>query len=228
MSAAGPIVYLVDDDAAVRKGLVRLLTEAGFDVRAFDSPVSFLACSRPDVPSCLILDQQMPEQTGLELQQSLQDPASVLPIIFLSGHGDIATSVEAMKRGAFDFLTKPVDAEPLIAVVNRALDVSATGRVIHAEREAFATRAARLTPRERDVCVLVLRGLLNKQVAGELGISDKTVKIHRANAMAKLEVGSVAELSSLVERTGILRPFSAGSGSSDPGLPRRGSEGPTV
>ena len=198
-------VYLVDDDGGVRKGLVRLLTQVGFEVHAFESPSSFLAAPRPAAPSCLILDQRMPEHTGLELQQALKPIGPTLPIIFLSGHSDVPTSVEAMKEGAFDFLTKPVDAKLLVAAVTRALDASARSRDVQAEREAFAARVARLTPRERDVCILVVRGLLNKQIAGELGIAEKTVKIHRANAMEKLAAGSVAELSRLVERTGIMQ-----------------------
>jgi FixJ family two-component response regulator len=203
MSAPAGVVFLVDDDAAVRKGVGRLLSAAGFDVRPFDSPAAFLAAARPTTPACLILDQQMPEQTGLELQQSLKPVGATLPIIFLTGHGDIATSVEAMKAGAVDFLTKPVDAAPLVDAVTRALDSSAKSREVQAERDAFAARVARLTPRERDVCLLVVRGLLNKQIAGELGIAEKTVKIHRASVVSKLAVGSVAELSRLAERTGV-------------------------
>jgi FixJ family two-component response regulator len=205
MSQTAGHVYLVDDDLGVRKGLVRLLAELGFEVHAFDSPSSFLAAPRSAAPSCLILDHRMPEHTGLELQRWLKPIWPTLPIIFLTGHGDIATSVEAMKEGAFDFLTKPVDAKLLVATVSRALEASARSSGVQAERQAFAARVARLTPRERDVCVLVVRGLLNKQIAGELGIAEKTVKIHRGNAMEKLAVGSVAQLSRLVERTGLLQ-----------------------
>jgi FixJ family two-component response regulator len=203
MSTPAGLVFLVDDDPSVRKGLGRLLQAAGFDIRPFDSPSAFLAAPRPEAPSCLILDQRMPEHTGLELQRLLQPIGDTMPIIFLTGHGDVAMSVQAMKAGAFDYLTKPVDAEPLLEAVTRALEASAKARGRQAARDDFSARVALLTPRERDVCLRVVRGLLNKQIAGELGIAEKTVKIHRANAMAKLAVGSVAELSRLVERTGV-------------------------
>ncbi|HET9703788.1 MAG TPA: response regulator [Vicinamibacterales bacterium] len=201
------VVFVVDDDASVRRGLVRLLSSAGFDARPFDSAPAFGAAPRDDAPSCLLLDQRMPEQTGLQLQQALAGDAAILPIIFLTGHADVPLSVQAMKAGAFDFLTKPVDEGQLIDAVTRALDVSRSARAVRIERDGFLSRLDALTAREREVCALVVRGLLNKQIAAELGIAEKTVKIHRARVMQKLGVGSVAELSRLIERThASLRP----------------------
>jgi FixJ family two-component response regulator len=193
-------VFVVDDDHAVRHGVGRLLASAGFQVKTYESAGEFLADRCRPSPSCLIVDQHMPGRSGLELQRQLP-PSATLPIIFLTGHADVSLSVTAMKGGAFDFLTKPVDEEPLIEAVHRALESSARSMAARAERDAFLERLTRLTPRERDVCELVVRGRLNKQVAGELGIAERTVKVHRANMLKKLEVGSLAELARLVERT---------------------------
>jgi FixJ family two-component response regulator len=195
------VVFVVDDDAGVRRGLVRLLGAAGFDARPFESAQAFCDAARDDLPSCLVLDQRMPEQTGLQLQHTLANEAATLPIIFLTGHADVPMSVQAMKAGAIDFLTKPVDEAKLIDAVTRGLDASASARASRIERDGFLSRLDSLTARERHVCGLVVRGLLNKQIAAELGIAEKTVKIHRARVMQKLEVGSVAELSRLIERT---------------------------
>lgn len=201
MMATHGNVFVVDDDRAVRNGVGRLLAIAGFEVKTYESAGAFLADSRRPSPACLIMDQQMPGRTGLDLQRDLHPSASVLPIIFLTGHADVAVSVTAMKAGAFDFLTKPVDEEPLLDAVRRALESSAQSMAARAERDGFLSRMKRLTPREHDVCVLVVHGLLNKQVASDLGIAERTVKVHRANMLKKLEVGSLAELSRLVERT---------------------------
>lgn len=197
-------VFLVDDDAQVRTGIGRVLSAAGFVVHPYESAAAFLAAARPARSACLILDQQMPELTGLELQRSLASQGAALPVIFLTGHGDVATSVAAMKSGAVDFLTKPVDAVPLCEAVMRALELSARQLATQQERRAFAAKVSQLTARELEVGQLVVRGLLNKQIAGQLGIAEKTVKIHRGKVMEKLAVGSVAELSRLVERTGLL------------------------
>ena len=201
MTTTGGNVFVVDDDHAVRRGVGRLLASAGFEVKTYASAGAFLAEGASPSPSCLIVDQNMPGRTGLELQQELQPSGAVLPIIFLTGRSDVSVSVKAMKAGAFDFLTKPVDEEPLIDAVRRALESSAQSLAARAEREGFLERLTQLTPRERDVCELVVRGMLNKQTAGELGIAERTVKVHRANMLKKLRVGSLAELSRLVERT---------------------------
>jgi FixJ family two-component response regulator len=197
-------VFIVDDDVHVSRALERLLSLAGFVVETYPSARAFLDRDPHAGPACLLLDQQLPDQTGLELQHLLESDhaARALAIVFLTGHGDVAMSVKAMKAGAFDFLTKPVDEAALIDAVQRALDRSSRSLSTAREREQFLARVDRLTRRERQVCALVVRGLLNKEVAWEIGISEKTVKIHRARLVRKLGVSSVAELSRMVERTG--------------------------
>jgi FixJ family two-component response regulator len=204
----GAKVFIVDDDAAVSKALMRVLTLAGFEVEAYPSAQSFLARAPHAGPACLLLDQQLPGQSGLELQRALGTRRSdqAVTIVFLTGHADVVTSVKAMKAGAFDFLSKPVDDVSLVDAVQRALEHSARLLSTVQEREQFLARVDQLTPRERQVCALIVRGMLNKEVAWEIGISEKTVKIHRARLVRKLGVGSVAELSRMVERTG---PFTA-------------------
>jgi FixJ family two-component response regulator len=201
-------VFVVDDDPMVGRALRRLLGLAGFDVESYLSAADFLAKPRHDGPACLVLDQKMPGMTGLELQAVLDERRlhDGLLVIFLTGHGDIPMSVEAMKAGAFDFLSKPVDGGPLVQTVQRALDESARVRWSGRERYGFLDRWRALSGRQREVCVLVLRGRLNKEIAFELGIAEKTVKIHRAQAMAKLGVKSVAELARMAERSGALGP----------------------
>lgn len=198
------IVIVVDDDDAVRNALRRLLTASGFTVVAFGSAGEFLQAPRPDRPACLVLDQRMPELTGLEVQASLSAAGDALGVVFITGHGDVPTTVRAMQAGAVDFLTKPVDADALTAAVTRAIERSARAREEQRERDSFSGRVAQLTPRERQVCALVIEGLLNKQIAAELGATEKTIKVHRARAMQKLQVGSVAELARIAERTSLL------------------------
>ena len=198
-----PRVYLLDDDEAVVIGLRRLLTASGFAVEAFTSVAAFLRRASHEGAECLVVDLRMPEASGLEVQAMLgQD--STLAVVFLTGFGDVATSVRAMKDGAVDFLTKPVDAVDLIAAVQRALERSDTVRTRSLERHAVAARVAQLTPREREVCALVIEGRLNKQIASEFGTTEKTVKVHRSRVMQKLGVGSVAELARIMERTAAL------------------------
>jgi FixJ family two-component response regulator len=197
-------VFIVDDDAPVARALARVLSLAGFDVETFASARAFLERMPYAGPGCLVLDQQLPDRSGLELQRALEESRSIqaLRIVFLTAHGDVATSVKAMKAGAFDFLTKPVDDTALVDAVERAIAHSAQSLASVREREQFLARIDRLTRRERQICELVVRGLLNKEMAWEIGISEKTVKIHRARLVRKLGVSSVAELSRLVERTG--------------------------
>ena len=204
------MVFVVDDDPSIRRGLSRLFASARLDVETFASARTFLARARHDGPACLVVDQRMPELSGLELQESLRGEGEPLSVIFLTGHGDVATSVEAMKGGAFDFFAKPVDGEQLLSAVRAALEKSAAAVSVRRGRDLFLARLALLTPREREVAGLVAEGLLNKQIAFELGTSEKTVKVHRARAMRKLEVGSVAELARLAERTGAFRKETPG------------------
>ncbi len=200
----GSRVFIVDDDAPVARALARVLSLAGFDVETFASARAFLERPPHAGPGCLVLDQQLPDRSGLELQRALEESRSIhaLRIVFLTAHGDVAMSVKAMKAGAFDFLTKPVDDTALVDTVERAIAHSAQSLLSVQEREQFLARIDRLTRRERQVCELVVRGLLNKEMAWEIGISEKTVKIHRARLVRKLGVSSVAELSRMVERTG--------------------------
>jgi FixJ family two-component response regulator len=202
-SPLGPTVFVVDDYAPGRRSISRLLRAAGFAVAAFASAQEFLAQYDPQTLGCLVLDLAMPTVSGLELQGMLADRGSLLPIIFLTAHGDIPKSVQAMKRGATDFLTKPVNDEDLLAAVRAAIEKHRALRRDQAELSEIRVRLATLTPREREVLEYVVAGKLNKQIAGDLGTVEQTVKIHRAHVMQKMRVQSVAELVRLTERCGI-------------------------
>jgi RNA polymerase sigma factor (sigma-70 family) len=198
-----PTVFVVDDDAAIRKAVSRLLRSAGIAAAVFASPREFLAQYDPNTPGCLVLDIAMPEFNGLQLQTALGEKGSILPIIFLSGHGDVSKSVQAMKHGAFDFLTKPVKDKDLLPAIRTAIERDAVARREHAKLSEIRAVVDTLTPREREVLEHVVAGKLNKQIAGDLGITEATVKMHRARVMAKMKVQSVAELARLRERYGI-------------------------
>ncbi len=197
------VVYVVDDDPAVRKGLDRLLRSAGLAVEAFASAAEFLARDGQDGVGCVVLDVRMPGISGMDLQADLVAQGVDLPVIFLTGHGDIPMSVEAMKTGALDFLTKPVDAEVLLNAVRQALDRHRAARTGRLETQAMRTRMESLTPRELEVLRCIITGALNKQIAAHLGIAEKTVKIHRARVMEKTGAASVAELVQSCQRAGI-------------------------
>jgi len=197
-------VFVVDDDAAVRKAVSRLLRSAGIGVAAFASPTEFLAQYDPATPGCLVLDIAMPGFNGLQLQTALGEKGNILPIIFLTGHGDVSKSVQAMKHGAFDFLSKPVKDRDLLTVVRTAIETDAFVRREKAKISEILTRLDALTPREREVLEHVGDGKLNKQIAGDMGITEATVKMHRARVMVKMKVQSVAELARLTERCGII------------------------
>src|SRR6266536_1888745 len=193
-------IFVVDDYAPVRRAVSRLLHAAGFAVVAFASPQEFLAQYDPCVCGCLVLDLDMPAVNGLELQRILATKGSVLPIIFLSGHGDIPKSVQAMKHGASDFLTKPVNDEDLLAAIGVAIEKDRALRREETELSEIRARLATLTSREREVLEYVVAGKMNKQIAGGLGTVEQTVKVHRARVMQKMRVQSVAELVRLTER----------------------------
>ena len=203
MQAPAPTVYLVDDDPDLLKALQRLLQSAGLQSAAFASAQAFLQGHDRHAPGCLVLDLSMPGLNGLQLQRELEQQGSPLPIVFLSGRGDIAATVQAMKHGATDFLTKPVDDTELLAAIEEALATDRQRRRSHAERDRIAELPGTLTERERQVLEQVVAGRLNKQIAAELGTVEKTIKFHRANLMRKMGVRSVAELVKLAERAGI-------------------------
>ncbi len=197
---SGPTVFVVDDYAPVRNAISRLLGTAGFVVATFASADAFLAQYDPAACGCVVLDLAMPAVSGLELQEILAQSGSLLPIIFLTAHGSIPKSVQAMKHGASDFLTKPVNDEDLLAAVGAAIEKNRDLRSQQAELSEIRERLATLTSREREVLEYVVAGKLNKQIAGTLGTVEQTVKVHRAHVMQKMKVHSVAELVRLMER----------------------------
>jgi len=203
MSADGPIVFVVDDDRSVRESLRRLCTSVGMTVEVFASAQAFLGASRKDVPGCLILDVRLPGLSGLDLQRELAGTNATLPIIFLTGHGDIPMSVRAMKAGAVEFLTKPFRHQDLLDAIRQAIERDRAARAERQEVGELRRRYDTLTPRERDVMAGVVTGLLNKQIAAELGSAEATVKEQRGQVMLKMQAGSVADLVRSAGRLGI-------------------------
>jgi FixJ family two-component response regulator len=197
------IVHVVDDDELARKGTTRLLAAAGFDARTYASALDFLTAIEPDMAGCIILDVRLPDQNGLELQTALAARAVTLPIVFVTGHGEIPDTVRAIQGGAVDFLTKPVSGDVLLAAVGRALARDAAARGVRAHEQDLRNRYERLTPREREVFLHLIGGELNKQVAADLEITERTIKMHRANIFQKLEVDSMAEMVRLAIDLGI-------------------------
>ena len=202
-----PIVYVVDDDDSLRKALKRVFSSIGLEVRMFATPGEFLANPRPNRPACLVLDLRLPGSSGLAVQEQLVRAGAELPIVFLTGYADVATSVRAMKAGAFDFLQKPIDEQRLIDAVQEALGDAIRQWQDHAERDRIAALAGTLTPREREVLALIVTGLRNKLVADQLGAAEKTVKVHRARVMEKMKAGSLAELVVMARLIGIGQDF---------------------
>jgi FixJ family two-component response regulator len=194
-----PIIYLVDDDPSFLRALSRRLGAAGYHVECFSSAEEFLADPRSAIPGCAIVDLQMPGSGGLELQETLAQAEVPLPVIFLTAHADVPSSVRAMKRGAVDFLTKPVRGDDLLDAVKRALAHAASASETQRKQREWGTRYQRLSPREREVFALVVRGLPNKQIAHVLGVSERTIKAHRGQVMHKMHVQSGAELGRAVE-----------------------------
>jgi FixJ family two-component response regulator len=198
-----PTVFIVDDDPSVRRSTERLVRSMGFRVQSFASAREFRDGASVEGPACLLLDVRMPGQSGLELQLELTRSGVEIPIIFVTGHGSIPMTVSAMKAGAAEFLTKPVRSRELLAAISAAIDRDRAARQRLLEGEALRERHARLTPREREVMALVVAGLLNKQIAGELGTSERTVKFHRSHIMQKMRAESLAGLVRMAARLGI-------------------------
>jgi RNA polymerase sigma factor (sigma-70 family) len=204
MAPSGPVVFVVDDDASVRKSLARLVRTAGYEAEAFATVSDFLDRPPQEGPACLLLDVRMPGRTGLDLQEALRAAGRRLSIIFISGYGDVRASVKAMKGGAIDFLTKPLDEGALLTAIAQAV-----ARTLEEQREQSRVTEVRdcittLTPREAEVFALVVTGMLNKQIGAELGIAEKTVKVHRARVMEKMRAGSLAQLVRLAGTGGMV------------------------
>jgi FixJ family two-component response regulator len=202
----GPIVYVIDDDPSMRNAIEDLLHSVGVAIRVFPSPQEFLKAARPDAPGCIVLDVRLPGQSGLDFQRQISGTAMELPIVFITGHGDVAMSVRAMKSGAVEFLTKPFRDQELIDAIHAALE---RDRARRADMSALAELRARfdsLTPREREVLPHVVNGRLNKQIAADLELSEATVKMHRGQVMRKMEAGSLPELVRMADRLGVTAP----------------------
>jgi RNA polymerase sigma factor (sigma-70 family) len=203
MSEPDVMVFVVDDDAQTRDGLKNLMRSVGLQVEVFASAQDFLRSKRPDVPACLVLDVRLRGLSGLDLQKRMAEANIEIPIIFITGYGDIPMTVQAMKAGAVEFLTKPFRNQELLDAIHQALERDRTTRDQRAKNEELHTRYDSLTPREREVMTLVVAGLLNKQIAGELGTSETTVKNHRHQLMEKMGADSVAELVKMAYKLGI-------------------------
>ena len=197
------IVYVVDDDAAISRSLARLIRSVGLDTVTFPSAQAFIDHPRSTGPACLVLDVRMPGLGGLDLQTRLGDARKTLPIVFITGHGNVPTSVRAMKGGAVDFLQKPFNDDELLGAIHRALALSRQAHAEASERSEIERRVRSLTPREREVMERVVKGLLNKQIAADLGAAEKTVKVHRGRVMQKMQASSVADLVHMAERVGL-------------------------
>jgi len=206
MTEPDRVVFVVDDDASLRESLKDLIRSVGLQVEAFASAQEFLHSKRPDVPGCLVLDVRLKGVSGLDLQKRMADADMEIPIIFITGHGDIPMTVQAMKAGAVEFLTKPFRAQDLLDAVQQALERDRNAREQRAKVEELHSRYRSLTPREREVMSLVVAGLLNKQIAGDLGTSEASVKVHRQHVMEKMAAGSLAELVRMADKLGIPTP----------------------
>lgn len=196
-------VFVVDDDELVRRAVTRLLKLDGYKVESYSSPQAILEAGTADSAACLVLDLRMPGLNGLELVEELRRRGVTTPVVFVTGHADVPTSVQAMKAGAVEFLEKPFDDDRLLKAVREAVDRDRTERIEREDLADIESRVATMTSREREVMALVVQGLLNKQVAGQLGISEKTVKVHRGRVMEKMQAGSLAELVRLAGRLGM-------------------------
>ena len=204
MTAVAASVFVVDDDPSVRKSLTRVIESAGYRVQAFASAREFLNATPAPGPCCLVLDVRMPGMTGLDLQKTLAQAVHRIPVVFVTGHGDVPMTVKAMRAGAVDVLTKPLAARDLLDAIQRAVDTDTRNLGKEAHARSIDARVKTLSPRERQVFALVVTGMLNKQIAAQLGVVEKTVKVHRARVMHKMRAGSVAELVRLADEVGVI------------------------
>jgi len=200
MSESEPIVFVVDDDPSVRSAIERLIGTVGLQVQLFGSAQEFLASKLPNVPSCLVLDIRLPGISGLALQRQLVEANVQIPIIFITSHGDVPMTVRAMKAGAVEFLTKPFHDQDLLDAIHLALEKDRGRRQLEAELTALRERFESLSPREREVVAMVVSGMLNKQIAAQIGTAENTVKIHRSRAMEKMQANSLADLVKMIQR----------------------------
>ena len=206
MTEPDGVVFVVDDDASLRESLEDLMRSVGLHVEAFASAQEFLRSQRRDVPGCLVLDVRLQGLSGLDLQKQMAEADMEIPIIFITGHGDIPMTVQALKAGAVGFLTKPFRDQDLLDAIQQALALDRRAREQRAKLAELHSRYRALTPREREVIALVVAGLLNKQIAGELGTSEASVKVHRQHVMEKMGAGSLADLVRIADRLGIPTP----------------------
>src|SRR6266478_2663895 len=200
MSKPDSVVFVIDDDASVRDAIQSLMRSVGQHVESYASAQEFLHSKRPDLPGCIVLDVRLPGFSGLELQRKLADADILIPIVFMTGHGDIPMSVKAMKAGAVEFLTKPFRDQDLLDAIQQALERDRAARNERAETEDLRIRLDSLTPREREVMTLVVSGMLNKQIASEIGASEATVKVHRGHVMHKMQAASVVDLVRMADK----------------------------
>jgi FixJ family two-component response regulator len=208
MATTETMVFVVDDDPSFRRSTAMLIESAGFRVESFSSAEEFLQAHRPDIPACLVLDVRLPQLNGLELQRELTEMDIQIPIIFLTGHGDIPMTVQAMKAGASEFLTKPFREQDFLDAIKRAISFDRAARLQRVKVEHLRRRYDSLTPREREVMACIVTGMLNKQVAQALGTTEKTIKVHRGHVMQKMGVRSFADLVLAAERLGLVSRMS--------------------
>jgi len=206
MKKADQLVFVIDDDPSMRTAIKELIEAVGLSCQTFESGQEFLEANLPDIPSCLVLDVRLPGLSGLNLQRELMERHIHIPVIFITGHGDIPMSVQAMKAGALEFLTKPFRDQDLLDAIEQATERDRTARQQRTETGQLVHRSETLTPRERAVMNLVVAGLLNKQIASELGISEKTVNVHRSQVMQKMQADSLAELVRMAEKLQLSTP----------------------